>query len=65
MSTKIVKQDCGCEIHFEPISRSLHIRERWGSLCATHDAEEKAFRVEAERGYNQTVRLRDLERELT
>lgn len=65
MSTKIAKQECGCEVRYEPISRSLHIREIWGQLCPTHDAEEKALRAEAKRGHDEHARMRALEEEFT
>ena len=65
MSRKSVKQPCGCEIIYEPISRSLHIREIWGQLCPTHDAETKAFHAEAHRCHREERRMRALAEELT
>lgn len=64
---KTVKQECGCEIVYEQISRSMFIREMWGQLCPAHDAEEKAYRAEAQRGHEirrKEQRERDLREEL-
>lgn len=64
--TKVVKQsDCACEVHYEPVARSMFIREFWGKLCPAHDAEEKAFRAEARRGHDEQDRERALAREFT
>jgi hypothetical protein len=65
MRPKIVRQECGCEIGYESISRSLFVREYWHKLCSVHDAEEKAYRDEAQRCHREDAAIRSLTEELT
>jgi hypothetical protein len=67
---KIVSVKCndactGCELVYEQVPRSLHVREIWGQLSPACDAEEKAFRAEARRDYEARARERALIEEFT
>lgn len=58
-------QPCGCEIVYESISRSNFIRERWGQLCPTHDAEMKAHRAAVAEDRAREAYERQLREEFT
>jgi hypothetical protein len=55
----------GCELVYESIPRSLHIREIWGQLSPACDAEEKVFRATAAEAQHERVAIRSLTEELT
>lgn len=58
-------QECGCVYETQAIPRTMHTREIWTEFCVAHDAENKALKAEAERGYRVTEAERELRREFT
>lgn len=64
MRSKVVTQECGCEVHFEPISRSLFIRERWGKFCPTHSEEFNQLHAAAAAANRERTAIRSLTEEI-
>jgi hypothetical protein len=55
----------GCELVYEQIPRTPHVRELWGTLSPACATEEAAFRAEARRATEAVKRERALAEEFT
>jgi hypothetical protein len=54
----------GCELIYESIPRSLHIREVWGKLSPACDAEHRAYHEAAAAANRERTAIRSLTEEL-